>query len=187
MQRTAGVAWSLVMFGLAPSAAAAQTAAASESKPISITATIEAIDQANRVVTLKGPKGNSVDMKAPDEMQGFKSLKVGDQVTATYFDALALNIRKPGDPAPAAGMATTTTRKDRVPGSQTRRQQTFSVTVESIDQAANSVSVKGPQGRVVTLAARDPKQLQTLKPGDTVDVTYYESLLIKVSRPKKKK
>src|SRR5262249_15156699 len=186
MKRAAGVALYLAMFGLAPSATAAQTAAASESKPVSITATIEAIDQTNRMVTLKGPKGNSVYVKAPDEMQGFKSLKVGDQVTATYFEALALNIRKPGDPAPPAGASTTTTRKDRAPGSQTRRQQTFSVTVESIDAAANSVTVKGPQGRVVTLAARDPKQLQTLKPGDTVDVTYYESLLIKVSRPAKK-
>jgi hypothetical protein len=159
----------------------------SQSKPVTITATIEAIDQANRTVTLKGPKGNSVDVKAPEGMQGFKSLKVGDQVTVTYFEALAVQVRKPGDPAPApVPPSTTTTRQDRKPGSQTRREQTFSVSVEAVDATAPSITVKGPQGGVVTLKVRDPKQLQNVKAGDTLDVTYYESLLVKVARPPKK-
>ena len=29
---------------------------------------------------------------------------------------------------------------------------------------------------------RDPTQLQSVKVGDTIDVTYYESLLVKVGR-----
>jgi type IV secretory pathway VirB9-like protein len=45
--------------------------------------------------------------------------------------------------------------------------------------------VKGAQGRVVTLALQDGKAVQALKVGDTVDVTYYESLLITVSRSPK--
>ena len=172
------VAWSSVI----PSA----QSSSSQSKPVSVSATIEAIDQANRVVTLKGPKG-TFDMKAPEEMEGFKSLKVGDQVTATYYEAMAVQVRKPGAPAPAAvPPITTTTRQDRKPGSQTRREQTFSVSVEAVDAAAPSITVKGPQGRTVTMKVRDPKQLQNVKAGDTLDVTYYESLLVKVSRPSKK-
>ena len=151
--------------------AAMAQAPVAQSKPKTITATIEAIDQANRVVTLKGPKGNSVDVTAPDQMEGFKNLKVGDQVTATYFNALAVRIRKPGDPAPTAAPSTTTTRKEGTPGSETRREQTFTVTVESVDAAAPSVTVKGPEGRVVTLAVSDPKTLDNVKAGDTVDVT----------------
>jgi hypothetical protein len=34
--------------------------------------------------------------------------------------------------------------------------------------------------------SRDPKQLENVKAGDMLDVTYYESLLVKVSRPPKK-
>ena len=56
--------------------------------------------------------------------------------------------------------------------------------VTAIDRAANSVTVKGPQGNVVTIVAADPKQLQALKVGDLVDVTYYESLLVQVKRSK---
>ena len=142
------------------------------SKPVTVSATIEAIDPATRVVTLKGPEGNSVDVTAPEQMEGFKKLKVGDQVTATYFGALAVRVRKPGDPAPSTEPSTTTSRKERTPGSETRRQQTFTVTVEAVDPAAPSVTVKGPKGRVVTLAVSDPKNLENVKAGDTVDVTY---------------
>ena len=44
---------------------------------------------------------------------------------------------------------------------------TVTATVEAVDSAKNS------------------KALQALKVGDTVDVTYFESLLINVARPKK--
>jgi hypothetical protein len=158
----------------------------SQSKPETITATIEAIDKANRVVTLKGPKGNSVDVKAPDQMEGFNSLKVGDEVTATYFAAVMLRARKPGDPAADGEPATTVRRTERTPGSDTRQERTFTVTIEAVDMRAPSLRVKGPQGRVVTMTVADPKQLQNLKAGDTVDLTYFESLLVKVGRPAKK-
>jgi hypothetical protein len=61
------------------------------------------------------------------------------------------------------------------------------VSIEAIDMKAPSVRVKGPEGRVLTLAVRDPTRLQSLKVGDTVDVTYYESLLVKVVHAPKKK
>jgi hypothetical protein len=152
---------------------------------VTVTATIEAIDKASRTVTLKRPTGGSVEIKAPEEMEGFNSLRVGDQVTATYFQALAVTLRKAGDAPPPAAPTTTTVRKDRAPGSESRRQQTFTVSVAAIDPKAPSVTVKTPQGRVVSLGVRDAKELQNIKVGDTVDVTYYESLLIKVARPPK--
>ena len=93
-------------------------------------------------------------------------------------------MRKPGDPAPLPGPSTTIERKERKPGSETRTQQTFRMTVEAIDAKGPAVTVKGEQGRRV-LALQDGKALQALKVGDAVDVTYYESLLINVSRPPK--
>ena len=156
-----------------------------EAKPVVVMATIEAIDKANRMVTLKGPQGISVEVTAPEQMEGFNSLKVGDQVTATYLEAIAVNVRKPGEPAPSADPTTVTQRKDRKPGSETRRLQTLTATVEAIDAKAPAVTLKGPQGRVVRLPVRDASQLANVKVGDTVDVTHYESLLVSVTRPKK--
>ena len=156
-----------------------------ESAPVTRTATIQSIDKTNRVVTLKGEKGSDIEVTVPSQMEGFNSLRVGDQVSATYYDAVALSIRKPGDPAPAAPY-TSVQRKEGTPGSQTRKEQTFTATIDAIDANAPSVRLKGSQGRVVTLAVRDPGQLKSLKVGDGVDVTYYQSLMVKVARAAKK-
>lgn len=158
---------------------------ASESKPVTLTATIEAIDKVNRTVTLKGPKRNSIEVKAPDQMEGFDRLKVGDLVSATYFEAVAVHVRKPGEPAPSLDPTTTVRRKDRTPGWETRRERTFTVTIDAIDMQAPAIRVEGAQGRALTLTVRDSTRLQSLKVGDTVDVTYYESLLVKVARAPK--
>jgi Cu/Ag efflux protein CusF len=155
------------------------------SEPITLTATIEKIDAATRTVTMKSTKGQTVEIAVPDDMQGFETMKVGDIVTATYYEAIAVQIRRPGDPAPPADPMVTTQRRERTPGSERRRQQTVTVTVQSIDTAAGSVTVKGgPRDRVLTVIAADPKQLKTLKTGDLIDVTYYESLLVQVKKGK---
>ena len=176
--------WTAALTALPPTAAVAQTRAAESS--VTLTATVEAIDKANRTVMLKGSKGNTVEVAVSKDLNGFDSLRVGDKVDATYFEAVALNLRKPGAPAPpAADPLATTIRKDRAAGSETRRQRTFTANVTAVDSSAPSVTLKGPDGRVVSLAVRDPKELQAVKVGDAVDVTYYESLLVKVARSSK--
>jgi len=161
------------------------TGQGTRSEPTVLTATIEAIDKANRSVTLKNPQGVSFDLRVPDQMQGFNSLKVGDQVTATYWKATALKLRKAGDTTPPAGPSTMTQRQDRKPGSETRREQTVTATVQAVDATARSITVKGANDHVIPIDVGDAGLLQNLKPGDSVDVTYYESLLVKIERPKK--
>ena len=59
-----------------------------------ITATVQDIDRQNRIVTLKGPDGNTVQVKVDEGVKGFDQLKPGDQVVATYTDALALSVTR---------------------------------------------------------------------------------------------
>jgi hypothetical protein len=53
------------------------------------------------------------------------------------------------------------------------------------DEASRTVTLKGSQGSVEIKVADQMEGFNTLKVGDTVDVTYYESLLVNVSRPPK--
>jgi hypothetical protein len=50
------------------------------------TATIEAIDSANRAVSLRKPDGTYVTIVAGPEVKRFAELKVGDKVTAQYYE-----------------------------------------------------------------------------------------------------
>ena len=150
------------------------------SAPQSITATIEAIDQTNRIVTLKGPKGNLVDAYLDESYKRFGDLKVGDQVKAQYYESLAVHIRKPGDPAPTAGASAAATPRAGAPGQTLSRQLTASVTVTALDPAVPSITVKGPKGNVYSMRVQDPTRLAGVKVGDTIDVTYTQALLVTV-------
>lgn len=55
-----------------------------------VTANVVSIDPSNQTVTLKGPK-QTLALKVRDPEQ-FKLVSVGDQVEATYTEALALSV-----------------------------------------------------------------------------------------------
>ena len=78
--------------------------AAAQSKTLTgekatITATVEAIEASTRTVTLKGPKGNYLDIVVPDTVTKFDAIKVGDKITATYYENLVVRLKHPGEAA----------------------------------------------------------------------------------------
>ena len=60
------------------------------------------------------------------------------------------------------------------------------VTVVSVDKKANTVTVKGPAGNTEVVKARDPKNLEKLKAGDLIELTYTQALAISLDKPAKK-
>jgi hypothetical protein len=66
-------------------------------RQVTVLADVIAVDRVNSVVTLRGPKGNSVDLAVADPGQ-LALVKKGDQVEATYTEAVALSV----EPAPKA-------------------------------------------------------------------------------------
>ena len=149
-----------------------------------VNATITAIDKATRVVTLRGQQGDAIIVKAGEEVKRFNDLKVGDKISATYSESIAWSVRPAGQPAPPTETQTIT-RRQGGPGGTATSQQTISVTVEAIDQAVPSVTVKGPQGGTQTFKVSNAKNLEKLKVGDKVDISYTQALLIRVNPPTK--
>ena len=70
-------------------------------RQITVIADVTAVDRKKMVVTLRGPK-QTVDLKLRDPEQ-IKLVKVGDQVEATYQEAIAVSV----EPAPKAKAAVT--------------------------------------------------------------------------------
>jgi len=63
---------------------------AAAGRQVTVVADVVAVDPAKQVVTLKGPK-RTVDLKIPDPEQ-FKRVAKGDQVEATYTQAVAIAV-----------------------------------------------------------------------------------------------
>lgn len=158
-----------------------QSREVSAADTVTVKATITAIDKAKRIVTLRGPRGNDVQVYADERVQRFNELKVGDTVTATYSQAVAIRVRKPGLPDPAKKTEEIVRQPDSVAATITR-EQSVTVTVREIDLTAPSLTAEGPDGRKWDFRVRDKSNLQGLKVGDKVDVTYTEALLMRADR-----
>jgi hypothetical protein len=152
-----------------------------------MTATVQAIDLEKRIVTLKGPKGEVRDIKVGKEAVNLPQLKVGDLVTVKYYESLAVEVMKPGT-ASAAGEKTAIIRNKpgEMPGGMAAQQSTVTATVMAIDKKKGTITLKGPDGKTVIAKAEDPKNLDKVKVGDELLITYTEALAISVEKAKKK-
>jgi ribosomal protein S17 len=59
---------------------------------------------------------------------------------------------------------------------------TATVTITAIDKKAHTVTIKGPKGGTETIKAKDPKNLEGLKVGDMVEITYTQALAVSLDK-----
>jgi hypothetical protein len=173
----------LLVLGAAPAISAAQQTREAESS-VTISGTVEAVDHTARTVTLRGQGGNSVTLDVPPTAVRFEQVKVGDAVTATYFDRVSLRLKPAGEAAVDRTMEPTTVgTPGDLPGATRTRQRVATVTITGWDPVNKVVSFKGPTGSAYSrrlLETTDPKIVEGLKPGDRVDVTRTEAVTLQV-------
>jgi hypothetical protein len=141
--------------------------------------TIGAIDKDKGTVTLKGPKGGTLTLEVRDR-QKLDAVKVGDPVVAVYMEALGFQARKAGTASPGTTMqeSRVTSPPGETPAGAIGREITVTGTITAIDRKAQTVTIKGSTGETETIKAREPKNLDAVKVGDLVDVTYTQALAI---------
>ena len=175
LSRTALVAFLLV----SPVAALAQNPV-TVGEAVSESFTIEAIDHASRIVTLKDKAGLLEDVLCGPEVQRFDALKVGDTVTFRYYETLVTALRRPGDANKPAATSVTRT-PGAAPGGTIGRQVTATVTIEAIDAKTPAVTIRTADGRRSSFRVQDVKNLEGYKVGDQVDITYTRALAVSVT------
>jgi hypothetical protein len=148
-----------------------------------VSAKVTAVDAAHRTVTLQSASGRTRTIEVGEQVHNFDQIKVGDTVHARYTQALALEIKKGADdlPAPTEEHAVTPPPAPGAkPGGTVARKVTATAEVVAVNHARNMVTLRGPGGDEVDVEAEDPAQLQNIKKGDHVQVTYVEALAVSV-------
>jgi Cu/Ag efflux protein CusF len=173
----------MAVFVAGGAAAGGQTV--TKAAALSTTATIQAIDSTARTITLRDEKGVEDTYVAGPELRRFDELKVGDKVKFTYYESLVFQVRPAGEKPDAASVAAALNRaKSALPAGSLTVQDKMTVTVKAIDPAVPSVTVTTPDGRTVTRRIEDKANIEKLKVGDLVDITYTRALLTQVERAK---
>ena len=168
----------------APTMSAAQTREAE--RQYTVEGTVEAVDHANRTVTIRLKDGKVVTLDVPPEAMRFDQVKVGTPVQASYYDWVSIRLKPAGEPPvdridPPNTIATT----GSLPGATKFRQRVTTVTITGWDPVNKVVSFTGPNGVAYSrmlLDTTDPKIVEGLKKGDRVDVTRLEAVTLTVSQ-----
>jgi hypothetical protein len=82
-----------------PLASFAQQEIASDAGEVVLDATVNTIDVENQLLTVTGPDGNTIAVKAPPEILG--RVKLNEQITIRYADEVATALRTINDTPPA--------------------------------------------------------------------------------------
>jgi len=159
-----------------------------EQSVVTIAARVVKVDQKKRIVTLRDADGKVFDINVGEQVKNLPQVKKGDDVVATYYESIAITVRKPGEATPGVETADTVGRAKpgEKPGGLAASQTTVTATVVGISKKKGTVTLKGPRGKVVTVTPRDPKRLDEVKVGDLVEAVYTEALAISVEKPEKK-
>ena len=176
--RTIGMFAVTGMLALAAVPASAQTKTLTgETK--TVTASVEAIEKATREVTVKKPDGTYDVFYFPESIRRFDTLKVGDKITAKYYENLVLRVKAPGekDVNSAAGG---TVRSESTVAATSSRQRTITATIAAIDQSVPSITFTGPNGWKYSSRVEDKKALEKVKVGDRLDITWTQALILSV-------
>jgi len=140
---------------------------------------VVSVDPANRLVTLKGPKGDTSTLEAWSE-QSLAAVRVGDRVAIRYFEGAQIREKKPGEAVPVPSL------KDGIIGAKlgitSKTKHAIIGSVEAIDQANQEVTLKGPDGSLETIMVTDPKYLGRIKVGDEIVLTRSQALALSIDK-----
>jgi Cu/Ag efflux protein CusF len=146
------------------------------------TATVQKVDLDKRLVTLKGDKGDPFTIKAGPEVKNLPQVRVGDTVSATYYESLAYEVYKPGTADVEVGMKSASGVGAAKPGEKpagiVADVTQMTATIVAIDKDTPSVTLKRPDGEVVAIKVRDRAKLDKVAVGDLVEITYTQAVAV---------
>jgi hypothetical protein len=151
---------------------------------VTVTAKVEAIELQSRTLSLKKADGTFTTLVVPEAYERFSGIKVGDTVTARYYDNIVFRKLNPGEkPVDSASAGLAATPGSR-PGGTASAQRTITATISAIDLKVPSITFTGPNNWAYSSKVQDLPLLKTVKVGDQVNITWTEAVSISVTAPK---
>jgi hypothetical protein len=165
-----------VAAALVSSAVAAQNVVTRESV---VSATVERIERATRLVTLHGEQNEMLTVYVDPAVRTLDELQTGDRVTVRYVESVVVEVKPNAAPTDARD---TTADAQKAGKKDVFEQQTAVVTIDSIDSQLQSVVYRNAAGDKMMRVVSDPRLLKGLRPGDRVRVTVTRERAIQIDR-----
>jgi len=150
-------------------------------------ATVLRVETASRYVTLKGPHGDTLRVKAGAEVKNFAQIKAGDRVNLTYTERLTIHVEAAGTPEMVTETVTGAAKLGAKPaGSVTERTQ-YKATIAAIDTANGTATLRGYDNEEFVVTPLHPENLLKVSIGEMVVFTHTEGVAVSVEKVVAKK
>ena len=147
------------------------------------TATVTAIDEAKRKVTLVFPDGKKTVYRAGPEVVNFDQIQVGDQVKVVLTEEAAIFIGRGAPPSATDATAVALAPVGAKPGGVMVETIQLTAKVTAVDAKSQKVTLELPNGTSKKVKVSKKVDLEALRPGDNVTVQVSEGLAITVEKP----
>lgn len=142
-----------------------------------------AVDKDQKLVTVQTDNGQSYTVKV-DNPYNLDAATVGSGVLVRYYDLVTVRKKKAGESLPSLSVkgGVSTAKPGASPGAVAEEHLKAVVSVVEVDKPNGTVTIKGADGSVETVKARDSKILSHLKPGDDLVITASRATAISIEK-----
>ena len=167
----------------ASAAAPQERPSRSESITMTAEATVVAVNQETRQVTLRDAAGETFTFIASDEVRNLAQVEVGDMLAVEYMESIDIQVLDPGQGELGAASAAAAARAEpgEKPGGAAIAETVLVVEIVGINKENETVVLRDAEGITKTVKVRNPANLDKVVIGDKVMITYTESLAIVVT------
>ncbi|MGB1142281.1 MAG: hypothetical protein ACPG1A_15370, partial [Halioglobus sp.] len=151
-----------------------------------IVAVVTDVDLETRQVSLQGPTGNIITLHASEQVVKLEDVSVGDELVVTYLAALEGEIREPTEEELAEpwvvleeGAVSEDPANPAVGGARAVRAV---VTIEGLNRALGTVTVKDARGKLHLIADVEPEKIENATIGQTAVLVFTEALILSLER-----
>ena len=151
---------------------------------IKLSLIVESVDVQGRKITLKHPQGGTATYAVRPEVKRLNEVKAGDTLQVEYNAVAVAELRKP-TPEEAKEPLVLRENADRAPstlppGAAFARAIRMVLHIEDVDSSGSTFTVRGPLSGKVRVSLDSNAARGTVKEGEVVVVTFYESVLLQV-------
>lgn len=149
-------------------------------------ATVKAVNLKTRKVTLRSPEGRDFTIHVGNEVANLRQVKKGDVITVTFSRELEVYLAEPGEQVNEQNVVLTTAKPGSKPRGIAVTHTIVTAKIYAVDKANQLVKLEFIDGTDVVVKAQNPANLDRVKAGDTIAISYIEAMDIAVKKKVKR-
>lgn len=146
---------------------------------------ILAVDQANRMITVKRGVGDTATFEVGPEVKNFAQLKAGDVIDVVYVEHLSVDVEPPGATSTSSGSTMSSAKPGEKPGMVAGQVTETRASIAAIDTVMGTATLQTADGNHFNVTPANPENLRKVSVGDIVVFTHTQVVAVSVAPAKK--